>query len=115
MTFDPDTMIRLLNAQGVAACVDVLDGTERLRVYLLENNPEVRQAVLRVIGDKLPTEKVVFEPQKSMEQCSFCGKMQKEVLKMVCCPDAIIQGKTKKFPLYICDECIALCVELINK
>jgi ATP-dependent protease Clp ATPase subunit len=34
--------------------------------------------------------------------CSFCGKSQKQVLKLIAGPG-----------VYICDECIELCVEII--
>ena len=34
--------------------------------------------------------------------CSFCGKSQKQVLKLIAGPG-----------VHICDECIELCVEII--
>ncbi len=37
-----------------------------------------------------------------MLSCSFCGKSQKQVLKLIAGPG-----------VYICDECIDLCVEII--
>lgn len=46
--------------------------------------------------------------------CSFCGKTQKEVKKL-------IAGKTEKTPdgqvntVYICDECIALCQDILKE
>ena len=36
-------------------------------------------------------------------KCSFCGKSQHEVLKVVAGPDVII-----------CDECIALCHDIVS-
>ncbi len=41
--------------------------------------------------------------KKKEPRCSFCGKTQKEVKKLVSGPD-----------VYICDECIRLCYEIIN-
>ena len=36
--------------------------------------------------------------------CSFCGKLQKEVKKLIAGPT-----------VYICDECIALCTDIIEE
>ena len=36
--------------------------------------------------------------------CSFCGKSQHEVLKIIAGPST-----------YICDECVWLCVDIINE
>ena len=36
-------------------------------------------------------------------KCSFCGKSQKQVIKLIAGPG-----------VYICDECIELCVEIIE-
>ena len=36
--------------------------------------------------------------------CSFCGKSQHEVLKIIAGPRT-----------YICDECVWLCVDIINE
>jgi ATP-dependent Clp protease ATP-binding subunit ClpX len=37
-------------------------------------------------------------------KCSFCGKMQKQVRKLIAGPG-----------VFICDECIALCVEIVEE
>jgi ATP-dependent protease Clp ATPase subunit len=37
-------------------------------------------------------------------KCSFCGKTQKQVVKLIAGPG-----------VYICDECIALCNEIIEQ
>src|SRR4029450_1695492 len=37
-------------------------------------------------------------------KCSFCGKSQKQVKKLIACPG-----------VYICDECIDLCNEIIEE
>lgn len=37
-------------------------------------------------------------------RCSFCGKDQTQVRKMIAGPDA-----------YICDECVGLCGEIIEQ
>ena len=36
--------------------------------------------------------------------CTFCGKSQKQVLKLIAGPN-----------VFICDECILLCVEIISE
>ena len=37
-------------------------------------------------------------------KCSFCGKSQKQVIKLIAGPG-----------VYICDECIELCIEIIEE
>ena len=37
-------------------------------------------------------------------KCSFCGKSQKQVIKLIAGPG-----------VYICDECIELCVEIVEE
>lgn len=37
-------------------------------------------------------------------RCSFCGKRQDQVERLIVGPNA-----------YICDECIGLCVEILNE
>jgi ATP-dependent Clp protease ATP-binding subunit ClpX len=39
----------------------------------------------------------------TMLTCSFCGKTQDEVRHLICGPD-----------IFICDECVNLCVEVIR-
>jgi hypothetical protein len=41
-------------------------------------------------------------PPATLLQCSFCGKSQTEVKKLIAGPAA-----------YICDECIGLCVDIL--
>ena len=45
-------------------------------------------------------------PTDSNEQllCSFCGKSQRQVKKLIAGPG-----------VYICDECVALCVEILEE
>ena len=45
-------------------------------------------------------------PRKSSRElfCSFCGKSQKEVRKLIAGPS-----------VYICDECVELCNEIITE
>src|SRR5215210_3362796 len=38
-------------------------------------------------------------------RCSFCGKSQEEVRRLIAGPGAV----------YICDECVELCREIINE
>ena len=38
-------------------------------------------------------------------RCSFCGKDQKEVERLIAGPGGV----------YICDECVALCTEIIRE
>ena len=41
---------------------------------------------------------------KETLKCSFCGKSQKQVIKLIAGPG-----------VYICDECIDLCVEIVEE
>ena len=41
---------------------------------------------------------------KETLKCSFCGKSQKQVIKLIAGPG-----------VYICDECIDLCVEIAEE
>ena len=43
-----------------------------------------------------------FNDEKGHLKCSFCGKTQEQVRKLVAGPG-----------LYICDECIEICTEII--
>ena len=44
------------------------------------------------------------EENKANLSCSFCGKSQKEVKKLIAGPS-----------VYICDECIGLCNDIISE
>src|SRR5947207_3335696 len=45
----------------------------------------------------------VTEATHALVRCSFCGKSQKQVAKLIAGPG-----------VYICDECIGLCVGIIE-
>ncbi len=45
-----------------------------------------------------------FNEEKVQLKCSFCGKLQEQVKKLVAGPG-----------VYICDECIELCNEIIEE
>ncbi|MBU0945808.1 MAG: ATP-dependent Clp protease ATP-binding subunit ClpX [Proteobacteria bacterium] len=44
-----------------------------------------------------------FEKRESSSHCSFCGKGQEEVSKLIAGPE-----------VFICDECIDLCIEIVK-
>ncbi len=44
------------------------------------------------------------KPYNELERCSFCGKLQSDVSKLIAGP-----------MVYICDECVNLCNEIINQ
>ncbi|MGB3365917.1 MAG: ClpX C4-type zinc finger protein, partial [Acidaminobacteraceae bacterium] len=44
-----------------------------------------------------------FDDKKQI-QCSFCGKSQEQVKRLIAGPN-----------VYICDECVALCQEIISE
>ena len=43
-----------------------------------------------------------FGPDRDKLACSFCGKTQTQVVKLIAGPG-----------VYICDQCVALCAEII--
>jgi len=45
-----------------------------------------------------------FNEEKGQLKCSFCGKSQEQVRKLVAGPG-----------VYICDECIELCTEIVEE
>ncbi len=45
-----------------------------------------------------------FNDEKGQLKCSFCGKSQDQVRKLVAGPG-----------VYICDECIELCTEIVEE
>ena len=45
-----------------------------------------------------------FNEEKGQLKCSFCGKSQDQVRKLVAGPG-----------VYICDECIELCTEIVEE
>ena len=47
---------------------------------------------------------IKFNDEKGQLKCSFCGKNQEQVRKLVAGPG-----------VYICDECIELCNEIIEE
>ncbi|OGH91509.1 MAG: hypothetical protein A2534_02290 [Candidatus Magasanikbacteria bacterium RIFOXYD2_FULL_39_9] len=61
MAIDLATKIKLVSIDGFAACADDTDRSGLLRVYLLTDTPEMREAVLAIIGNQLTADKVLFE------------------------------------------------------
>ncbi|TSC84881.1 MAG: hypothetical protein G01um101413_265 [Parcubacteria group bacterium Gr01-1014_13] len=114
MPIDQATEINVLRIDGVAALVKPLDGTDGLRVFLLRDTFDVWMAVLKTIGDAIPADKVLFQPQKIEEQCSFCGKPKKEVLLLVVSKTHFCEGKKMASPICICNECVAHYAQLIS-
>ena len=46
-----------------------------------------------------------FDDRKGIYRCSFCGKTQEQVRKLIAGPNDI----------YICDECVELCAEIVDE
>lgn len=46
----------------------------------------------------------MFKDSQEQPCCSFCGKTQAQVRKIIVGPNA-----------YICDECVEMCVDIINE
>ncbi|SMH60446.1 ClpX C4-type zinc finger [Azospirillum lipoferum] len=72
----------------------------------------LRYAVARVVAEFSPaqarilnsTETTMTKPPAATLYCSFCGKSQHEVRKLIAGPS----------PSFICDECVGLCADIIR-
>ena len=69
--------------------------------------PKQRKYRRRIIADKAPEpsaaiDNILADARNGTLRCSFCGKSQNEVQKLIAGPQA-----------YICNECIDICNEII--
>jgi len=65
---------------------------------IIRNGKNIQKEVLRGEG------MFKFNDEKGQLKCSFCGKTQDQVRKLVAGPG-----------VYICDECIELCTEIVEE
>ena len=69
--------------------------------------PKQRKYRRRIIADKAPEpsaaiDKILADAKNGTLRCSFCGKSQNEVQKLIAGSEA-----------YICNKCIDICNEII--
>lgn len=65
---------------------------------------ESYSSALRHFRDLTPKERVMSQPQdRPLSRCSFCGKFQDQVNKLIAGPG-----------VFICDECVLLCLDIIG-
>jgi RNA polymerase primary sigma factor len=72
---------------------------------LCDGNPKLEPVDIEALKAALNDEGINVtdsEPQTSNLSCSFCGKLQSEILQLIAGADA-----------FICDECVQLCVRCI--
>jgi ATP-dependent protease ClpP protease subunit len=78
-----------------------MSAQEALEYGLIDGVLNRRQgASIEIRGDKM----FKFGDEKGQLKCSFCGKVQEQVKKLIAGPG-----------VYICDECIELCNEIIEE
>ena len=74
-------------------------------IELCDGNPKLEPVDIEALKAALNDEGINVtdsEPQTSNLSCSFCGKLQSEILQLIAGADA-----------FICDECVQLCVRCI--
>jgi hypothetical protein len=69
---------------------------------LLQIGTALEETLKRAIGDDWDTHIPKFDDDAKHASCSFCGKSQSEVRKLVAGPS-----------VHICDECIELCKNIV--
>lgn len=69
---------------------------------LLQIGTALEETLKRAIGDDWDAQVPKFEDDAKHATCSFCGKSQNEVRKLVAGPS-----------VHICDECIELCKNIL--
>jgi hypothetical protein len=69
---------------------------------LLQIGTALEETLKRAIGDDWDTHIPKFDDDAKNASCSFCGKSQSEVRKLVAGPS-----------VHICDECIELCKNIL--
>lgn len=57
---DTEILLKISLINGVLCVSKSIDGTGTLIVYVMKDTQEVRKAVLQIIDDKIPADKVVF-------------------------------------------------------
>lgn len=97
-----------LSYRETAALLGIAEGAVRTRLHKARST---LRGTLRAVGeeehlmvDREATDQTsTTEPPKREYACSFCGKKTAEVRRMIAGPGGV----------YICDECIALCNQII--
>jgi ATP-dependent Clp protease ATP-binding subunit ClpC len=85
-------------------------GTEHLLLGLVREGEGIAAGVLESLGvnlEKVRTETIqVLRGQgRTRRVCSFCGKQEDQVRRIIAGPGNV----------YICDECVALCQQIIDE
>ena len=90
----PD-VIRVKNGKLIAPVKYIKD-------WARENNISEETPVCVIDSDSY--QKLIEQAERAVLRCHFCCKSSKEVF-------CIIQG----FDVFICDECVAVCVDIVNE
>jgi hypothetical protein len=73
-------------------------------LQLLQISTALEETLKKAFGDKWAAHIPGFSDEGSVATCSFCGKDESEVLKLIAGPS-----------VHICDECVILCDGIIVK
>ena len=97
-----DQVQRLIaGPEGVYICNECIDTCQEIleaeRVALPPNPDQSASSQPATPNSKAPAKKIY--------SCSFCGKTQDQVQRLIAGPKGV----------YICDECVGLCLEIIRE
>jgi len=71
---------------------------------LMQIGTALEETLKKAFGDKWETHVPKFSEEEKIVFCSFCGKNQQEVAKIIAGPS-----------VHICDECVELCGKILRK
>jgi len=76
----------------------------KVALQLLQISTALEETLKKAFGDKWAAHIPGFSDEGSVGSCSFCGKHESEVLKLIAGPS-----------VHICDECVVLCDDILTK
>ncbi len=92
--------------QAVSNFLESKSAPKRAEValQLLHISTALEETLKKAYGDRWDAHVPVFSEDGKKTTCSFCGKDESEVLKLIAGPS-----------VHICNECVALCGGILNK
>ncbi|HVO95875.1 MAG TPA: ClpX C4-type zinc finger protein [Terriglobales bacterium] len=73
-------------------------------LQLLQISTALEETLKKAFGDKWDAHVPRFSEEGKIANCSFCGKDQSEILKLITGPS-----------VHICNECVVLCADILKK
>jgi hypothetical protein len=92
--------------QAVSNFLDSKSAPKRgeVALQLLQISTALEETLKKAFSDKWAAHIPGFSDEGSVASCSFCGKGESEVLKLIAGPS-----------VHICDECVVLCDDILTK